>query len=85
MKTEIITCDLCKSRELVAKDSIQVIFTTEQTEGRSVPHHLSLEAFDICGECKIHLLEGNYIYGSGAQGYNKYWFKSTPINQKKEV
>ncbi len=89
MKTETITCDIkgCdneikpESNSILKKEykktSIQIIFTTEQTEGRNVTPHLSMEQLDICDKCMANLLKGNYIYGAGAMGYNTYWFTNT--------
>lgn len=75
MKTEIITCDVCKSSEKVIENkSMQVIFHTDQTEGRSVKPYLSIEQFDVCEKCIDTVLKGNYIHGDGAQGYNNYSF-----------
>lgn len=79
MKKESYYCDVCGSDiKEQDKKSIQVIFTTEQTEGRCVDHHLSIESIHICAKCLRHIVSGNYLYGSGAQGFNKYWFKVKP-------
>ena len=79
MKNEIFTCDIkgCKSTapQNVQK-RIQVIFTTDQTEGRSVKPYLSEADIDICAKCLDNVLEGNYIYANGAMGHNEYYFKS---------
>jgi hypothetical protein len=79
MKTETFTCDIkdCKRKAIEKDVRMQIIFTTEQTEGYPTKHHFSMEKIDLCEECYAHALKGNYIFGSGAQGYNKYWFKNT--------
>lgn len=73
----IMSCDIkdCNSEIKVKTEKIQVIFTTEQTEGRSCTPYLSEERFDMCEACMNKVLEGNYIFGYGAQGYNTYYFK----------
>jgi len=79
MKSEEYYCDVKGCGVSVTKDElkgkyIQVIFTTEQTEGRSVQRYLSNETIDICEGCMKRILNGEYLYGSGAQGFNQYWF-----------
>lgn len=78
MKREIFNCDVCGKETDVKKKRMDVLFTTDQTEGRSCDTHLSQEDVELCGNCMAHVLKGNYIYGSGCQGYNKYWFKVNP-------
>ena len=78
--TTIYICDICKNKlnqnnEIKLKFNIQVIFHTEQTEGRNVNPYLSNEKIDICQKCYNKVLEGNYIHGNGAQGCNNYYFR----------
>jgi ribosomal protein L37AE/L43A len=77
MKTEIWKCDIdkCENSANHKGLSIQVIFTTEQTEGRNTKPHLSNEKIDICQSCLDKVLEGNYIFGAGAMGHNCYTLK----------
>ena len=75
MKTIIESCDLCKKETEIKEENIQVIFITEQTEGRSITPYLSLEKFDICENCMDKILRGNYVFGYGAQGHNSYYFE----------
>ena len=80
--TEKFVCDVCKSDipvSLVSPKSqaIQVIFNNEQTEGRSCKPYLSSQHLDLCKVCQAHMLEGNYIFGSGAMGHNTYNFKES--------
>lgn len=76
--TEIKTiCDICK-QELDSngkKDvKLSVIFTTEQTEGRSCTPYLSLETLDLCKHHYDNLMRGKMIFAHGAMGYNTYHF-----------
>lgn len=77
--TTVIHCDVCNSTKNVKEDiGIQVIFTTEQTEGRSVKPYLTpdLHKLDLCEDCLDTIIEdGKYLYGRGAMGYNKYEFR----------
>lgn len=76
MKITIISCDICKSDLNIKKDFyLETIFTTEQSEGRAVAPYLSKEKIDICKKCLDKVLEGNYIWGHGAQGRNTFYFK----------
>ena len=76
----VVKCDTCK--ENMASHSqptdLQVIFTTEQTEGRSTKPYLSMQKVDLCDKCKAFILEGHYVFGSGAQGHNDYHIKGRP-------
>lgn len=77
MKTETvsITCDISDCGNPNAKpDKIQVIFESDQTEGRPVDPYLSMESFDLCSTCKAKILKGNYVFGYGAQGVNTFYF-----------
>ena len=87
MKKSYHICDISGCNNTVKDDSkhvdksIQVIFHTEQTEGRSSSPYLSSENLDICEDHMDKVLEGNYIHASGAQGNNRYYFKNN--NTKK--
>lgn len=76
MKREVCTCDIkdCNNDVTSHKNmTIQVIFTTEQTEGRGVKPYLQTVVIDICEECLEKLVKNQkYIIASGAQGYNTY-------------
>jgi len=90
MRKEIFSCDVCKKEKEPYKSNvfggakredkvfldskIQIIFTTEQTEGRSCKPYLSIENLDICDECLDKAAEGNSIFAHGAQGHNTYYF-----------
>lgn len=75
MKTEIYYCDVCSKEKDIKSINIDVVFLTDQTEGRYCEPYLSREKIDICEDCMIIVLSGKYIFGTGAQGYNKYSFK----------
>lgn len=53
-----------------------VIFTTEQTEGRSAgKSYLYMEKLYLCQECYDKVFkEGKQIFAAGAMGINDYWF-----------
>jgi hypothetical protein len=76
MKKEIYECDICSTTATNVNLDIQVIFETEQQEGRSTKSYFRDEILDLCNECKEKNLRGNYIFASGAMGYNKYYFKT---------
>ena len=78
MKKEITYCDICGKEKTIDTKQIQVIFTTNQTDGYPVDPYFSTEKIDICADCQALRLKGNHIYGSGAQGYNRYEFKVLP-------
>lgn len=74
-KEEIFRCDVCKSPiQKATKTDMQIIFVTEQTEGYPSKPYFQLKTLDICDACKNKALEGRYLFGAGAQGYNDYYF-----------
>ena len=76
---EVVKCDICNHKNKEIKEvKLDVIFTTEQTEGRGVEPYLQRKTLDICDPCKEHILKGNYIFGSGAMGFNTYGFAIKP-------
>jgi len=76
MKRTIFTCDIrdCGETTDISEVHLDVIFTTEQTEGRTVPNHICKERLDLCPKCHAKVLQGNYIFAHGAQGHNTYYF-----------
>lgn len=70
-------CDVCKSTtDVQCALQLQVIFTTEQTEGRPIaPYRLNTKKMDICSDCMNRVLDGEAIFAHGAQGLNTYYFK----------
>ena len=82
-KVEYRACDLCGSRNNVEQHLITVIFTTEQTEGRSCPHYLSPEKVDLCDDDYQSMVTENRMpYGLGAQGHNLYAFTKAGLTRK---
>lgn len=72
----VITCDVCKVEKLTDEKPIkyQVIFSNEQTEGRTCKPYLSEYALDLCQPCLSVMLKGNMLFGEGAMGHNKFYF-----------
>lgn len=66
---EIYTCDICHKECDVQEVMYPVMFTTEQTEGRSVKPYISYEKIDMCAEC---LKKAINIKGARAVGVNAY-------------
>lgn len=82
-QVEYKVCDLDGSRNDVEKHLITVIFTTEQTEGRSCPPYLSPEKVDLCNSCYDQMVTENRMpYGLGSQGYNLYAFTKNGLTRK---
>ena len=72
---ENVYCDICHKKATTYK-TLQVIFTTEQNERRPCNPYLSYpEALGLCDDCLDKIMKGNYVFASGAQGYNDYYFK----------
>ena len=82
-------CDVCKTvmdeREVrnegttsdtIKKQSVSVVFTTEQTEGYPCKPHFESEALHICDKCLDRMLSGDQLFAKGAQGNNTYYFNS---------
>ena len=59
--TEIYSCDVCKEQTSIQSKDIQVIFESEQTEGRQVKPYLYTLRIDICNVCLDKILSGNYM------------------------
>ena len=78
MKTEKWTCDIdgCNNPAKHKEFGLQVIFTTDQTEGRSCDPYLSHVVIDLCHGCMTNILKyGKYIFAHGAMGHNTYYFR----------
>ena len=73
---ENVYCDICHERANNHK-KIQVIFTTNQTDGYKCEPYIDegTRPLDLCDKCLKRILDGNYVFASGAQGYNNYYFK----------
>lgn len=69
-------CDVCDEETSNEKIDIQVIFTTEQNEGRCCKPYLCNEKLNLCNKCLNNVFyNGNYIYANGAMGCNIYFFR----------
>ena len=77
MKIETYKCDIedCDNTATFINERFQVIFRTEQTEGRPIKGSLSIQKLDICKNCYEKLISGMSINAYGAQGFNKYYIK----------
>lgn len=75
--TTNIICDVCGKENIKEQEQkrFPVIFTTEQTEGRWCPPYFTEENIDLCDNCLAKMINGQQLYGSGAQGCNSYKFK----------
>jgi len=76
--TTTTVCDIkgCTCKVNIKRIKIQVIFTSNQTDGANCKPYLSEENFDICEEHLDHILKGNYVWAYGAQGHNEYYFNT---------
>ena len=68
MKKEIIYCDICGDDKNATKEkqSVSVVFTTEQNEGRGTKPYLDIHLLDLCADCYEEILKGQAVFGSGA-------------------
>ena len=72
-------CDVCGLDAIHKQESMQVIFHTEQNEGRSSEPYFDHVKLDLCDECFNKCLNmGTYIHAAGAMGYNDYFFRGAP-------
>ena len=77
MKKEIWYCDICKEESGAPRKGegqVQVIFTTEQNEGRATKPYLEMVNIDWCEQCRNKVLSGQALFAKGAMGYNDYYF-----------
>ena len=74
-RKETYTCDIhgCDNEAEHKNKKMQVLFVTEQNEGRSVYPYLDDVVIDICEKCLNKIIENRrYITAYGAMGYNDY-------------
>ena len=77
MKKEIKECDI-SNREHNADTEIRtytmdVVFTTEQNEGRATSPYIDNVTLELCSACRNEILiKRKMITAVGAMGYNKY-------------
>lgn len=74
-----ITKHVCDIKDCCVEANIlgvtrQVIFKTEQTEGRYCNPYIQHVKMDLCHFHENKVLKGIAIIGRGAQGYNEYTF-----------
>ena len=62
MKKTRYYCDLCKEEGSNHPKQIQVIFTTEQQQGKNCEPYLSTEKIDICGVESIATGGGHTLF-----------------------
>ncbi len=79
MKVETYKCDIdkCENEATYIGTKLQVIFRTEQTEGRPIKGSIAHLKLDLCKDCYLKVLDGVCIDAYGAQGFNKYFFKNS--------
>lgn len=66
-------CDICGAEFAERRQvNVPVVWTTEQTEGRSCKPYYGVERLDLCEDCadRVHVVEA-----AGAQGRNRYVFR----------
>ena len=53
---------------------MDVVFTTEQNEGRTTSPYIDREKIELCDTCRnIILMDRKMVEAQGAMGYNKYY------------
>ena len=77
MKKEQWYCDIDDCNEIanIKGQEMQVVFFTDQTEGRSTKPYLYTVKMDICNSCLSKRHNGLDIIAVGAQGHNTYRFR----------
>lgn len=75
MKTIIVSCDVCKGQISPRPHDIQVIFVSDQNEGKPSEPYLDEVTIDICKLCIDKVMSGKYIFSRGALGNNEYFFQ----------
>lgn len=75
MKEEKVYCDVCREPAHFSEPkNMQVVFTTEQNEGRAITPYFDNVKIDMCKGCYEKALSGVYIFATGAMGHNDYYF-----------
>lgn len=75
--TQII-CDIedCDETAAHRQKVVSVAFQTDQTEGKYTTPYLSGERLDFCEDHYQRYIDTLPVVAAGAQGYNKFKFKS---------
>ena len=86
MKNVIVTCDLCEAKipAQSKKIQIQMVFTTEQTEGWPTKPYLDFVSIYCCNDCLDKIIEDQPVLASGAQGHNRYRWNTKKLDNTKE-
>lgn len=77
-------CDLCGTEiksSMVEKIETNVLFTTEQTEGRPCKPYITKCSIDFCSKC-FEEYKRTLIMASGAQGRNDFRFRKSDKNEE---
>jgi hypothetical protein len=82
-KIIITNCDVCgKEVETgINPQEMQVIFTTNQSDGLPCLPYLHNKRIDICSVCLSLRLTGNSIFAHGAQGNTKFYFNGLNMRE----
>lgn len=77
MRVVYVVCDVCAERkaqsEIKMNYKLDVIFTTDTTEGRSCNPYLSNVEMDLCNDCRGKIVKSKrYLLASGGQGSYEY-------------
>lgn len=86
----IRTCDICPASTAdgveIVHEEVPVVWTTEQTEGRSISPRVRVEKLDICTACMDRIAnERQMPDAAGAQGYNRFYFRDPAPSLAKPV
>lgn len=80
MKVNQTICDLCgkeiRNPDASTRRRVKVVFETEQTEGRLCKPYMDDDYLDFCNACFQKYVELYPIRARGAQGHNKYRWRS---------
>lgn len=71
MKKTIVPCDLCWLEKYAFPNRLQVIFMTDQEEGRSTTPYIENENLDICRDCYFKVLKWAMWYND--YSFTKFW------------
>lgn len=73
----MIICDIkeCGVAAYHVQKTVSIAFTTEQTEGRTVPKYLEGKKLDFCEEHFKQYIDSLPLTATGSQGHNEYSIK----------
>ena len=89
-KIEKYQCDTCEVEMTESGNSmdysLQVIFITNQEDGKLCEPYHAIEIVDLCKKCKTKILnEKRVVLASGCQGFNKYCIHGEPMDKLKKA